>query len=321
MQPLGVVPVGDVRVNCPLCGSAESGFERTVRGYLLERCRPCGFVFMNPQFAPERLDDLYRHRDPQELIDLYSRLTSPAQLASFDEVLMHLECKLPEKGRLLDFGCGPAYACERAAKRGWDSYGIDLGEWCKVAAENRGVKNVRSGYLQDQGFAEGFFDGVIALDVLEHIPQPKQELQQIFRVIRPGGWLLAQVPNYGSLSIRLGSDDFRLNEPPQHVNYFTAATLKRTLLECGYRNIDVTSWGGLKFENIIGKTYQSDITQAIGLPSESGATPRIDAQSSTFTGKQPIWKQLLRPGVDAIFYRYAKVGMGLRVLAQTGVAR
>lgn len=61
------------------------------------------------------------------------------------------------------------------------------------------------------------------------------ELKDIQRVLRPGGLLLLQAPNYRTLSILLGRDDFRLNTPPQYLNYFTPKTLRKLLLQNGFR--------------------------------------------------------------------------------------
>lgn len=304
-----------IRVPCPLCASEQSSFERRVRGLALERCSACGFVFMNPQYTPRKLDELYRHRDTQALVELYSRITSPAQLAGFHAGLALLEEKVPAKGRLLDFGCGPAHGCESAARRGWDAHGLDLGEWCRVAAEARGVRNVHIGYLHEQGFSDGFFDAVAAFDVVEHLPDPKKELRGIRRVLRTGGWILIQVPNYASLSIRLGRDDFRLNEPPQHVNFFEPRTARAMLADCGYSDITITSGGGLKFENILGRPYRSDITEAVD-SMKAGSSVTQNTAADVFTGRRPWWKRALSPIVEGLLYKRLHLGMGLRLLAR-----
>lgn len=45
-------------------------------------------------------------------------------------------------------------------------------------------------------FADGTFDVVAAFDVIEHIEDEKQALEEILRVLKPGGLLLASVPAY-----------------------------------------------------------------------------------------------------------------------------
>jgi len=304
-----------VRVVCPLCHSQRSAYERTVNGYLLERCGDCGFVFTNPQPSLEFLAELYSNRDANALIDFYARTASPSQLAMFDSLLERLEKLHGGVGRLLDLGCGPGYCFERAAKRGWDAHGVDLGEWTAAAAAARNLKNLHVGNLADQSFPDGHFDAVVSVEVFEHLTDPISELKDIQRVLRPGGLLLLQVPNDRTLSILLGRDDFRLNTPPQHLNYFTPHTLRKLLQENGFRVLQLRTGGGLKLENLLGRKYQSDITNA----TESKSLPAAGTPAwQSFTGEKPIWKRMLLPMVDSVFYRAAKVGMSLTAIARFG---
>ncbi len=45
-------------------------------------------------------------------------------------------------------------------------------------------------------YADGHFDAVVALDVLEHIEDDGAALEEWYRVLKPGGWLVATVPAY-----------------------------------------------------------------------------------------------------------------------------
>src|ERR1044071_1858537 len=89
-----------VRVPCALCGSTDSKFERTVAGYALERCRSCGFVFVNPQPTTASIAKLYtQKKDTDWLIQLYSRIACPAVLQQYEEKLDWIERVLPGRGR------------------------------------------------------------------------------------------------------------------------------------------------------------------------------------------------------------------------------
>jgi SAM-dependent methyltransferase len=247
-----------VRVPCPLCGSSHARHERTVRGYDLERCRDCALVFANPQVPADALTDDYREReDPEGLTAHYDRVTTPDVIANYDRVLGELEARLSGRGRLLDFGCGPAYFVERAAGRGWEAHGVEVGEWAVRAAGDRGVANVHVGRLADQRFPDGHFDAVTANQVMEHLPNPKDDLAEIRRVLRPGGVFAAEVPNYRRISIALGRDRFELNYPMAHVNYFTPATLRRLLVACGFEVLGTSTHGGVNWENLLGRPIAS----------------------------------------------------------------
>lgn len=214
-----------VRVACPLCGFHISHHERTLGGFVLERRQSCSLVFMNPQYSKDSLAKLYTVRDSQVLIDLYAKIASPSVIEEYRQTLSLLESYVPGRGRLLDFACAAGYFFEQAAKKGWEAHGVDLGEWTKDAAKVRGLTNLHVGQLRELRFPDHYFDVVYAGQVLEHLWELREDCSEIFRILRPGGLFYADVPNYQTLSILLGKDDFRLNTPPQHINYFTPKTL------------------------------------------------------------------------------------------------
>src|SRR5450755_5034510 len=78
-------------------------------------------------------------------------------------------------------------------------------------------------------FPDGSFDRVIAAEVLEHIPSDQAALNEVARVLRPGGLAAITVPGWLPERIcwRL-SDDYH-NVPGGHVRIFTRGELERKL--------------------------------------------------------------------------------------------
>jgi SAM-dependent methyltransferase len=94
-------------------------------------------------------------------------------------------------GDLLDLGCGyaPLYETYRACVRS-----VTLVDW-----GNSFHSNPHLDYVHDLNepldiFADRSFDTVILSDVLEHLTRPAQVLSEIARVLRPGGYLIMNVP-------------------------------------------------------------------------------------------------------------------------------
>jgi len=308
--------VSRIVVACPVCGERRTRPERSLNGYSLMRCRECDFVYVNPQPTAEELHAAYADRDADDLLQLYAQAMTPARAAELDAVLAKLERLVPTKGKLLDFGCGAGYLVERALARGWAAHGLEAGKWAKSAAEARGVKTVHVGSLTEGLFPPEHFDVVAAKQVLEHIPDLKAELAHLRAALRPGGLFYADVPNYRCLSIVCGRDDFELNTPPQHLNYFTPRTLTRLFKTCGFELVDVDTSGGLKWENLIGRRINSPVAKAYrehDAAVAAGTTP-------TYTATAPVkgrgMKRWVMPFVRAVLYRRAKVGMTLAVTAQ-----
>jgi SAM-dependent methyltransferase len=310
-----------IEVPCPLCDACDTADERVVDGHRLGRCRRCGFVFANPQLPADDLEKIYDNVHTDHLIALYSRIASPSVLERYRDKLDLLEGYLPGKGRLLDFGCAAGYFLELAASRGWDSHGSDVGAWAATAAARRGVKNLRVGHLRELEFPAGYFDVVYAAQIFEHLPRPLDDLREIRRILRPGGLLYIDVPNYQTIPILTGRDDFMLNAPPQHLNYFTPTTLATLFSSGGFSSILIGSGGGLKWENLLGRGISSDIKNAYQLDAPtpgSHASPlpdrRVRGTSTTHALKTVARKYLVRP----LLYDRLRLGMLLYGLARRG---
>lgn len=102
-----------------------------------------------------------------------------------------------EKGaRLLDVGCGEGALVDRYRGWGIDAVGVDA---------HYQSERVRKASLLAMPFEDGSFDGVLCLDVIEHLSlleQPRA-LAEIQRVLCAGGRLLLSVPNLAHLHSRL----------------------------------------------------------------------------------------------------------------------
>ena len=301
---------GLVRQPCPLCGCGDSKQERVIAGYALEKCTNCSLVFMNPRCTGEHLAEIYTVRDEDELIELYARIASPAVLGEYNEKLDRLEKLVPGKGRLLDFACAAGYFFEQAQKRGWDAHGCDVGQWTARAAAARNLENMHVGEFDDLEFPDDHFDVVYAAQVFEHLLNPLEELTKLKRVLKPGGLLYIDVPNYHTLPVMFDKDDFMLNEPPQHINYFTPATMRRLLRDGGLSSVRLSSSGGIKWENLLGRPISSDIASAYGLIDDqsSDAAHRSSFVSRCRTTAKRIAKATV---INPVLYEGMKVGMNL----------
>lgn len=111
----------------------------------------------------------------------------------------HFVCLLgdpPPEARCLDIGCGNGLALRCAAEAGLDTYGLDLST---AALEHSREASPESSLLAADAvalpFAEGAFDCVISLGVLEHTGDVPRALSEVGRVLRPGGKAVLVLPN------------------------------------------------------------------------------------------------------------------------------
>ncbi len=88
---------------------------------------------------------------------------------------------------VLDLGCGPGWYLDAMRDRGAVAFGVEM------SADELFDRPIRAtDTLLGDGtrlpFATGSFDGVMCSNMLEHTPNPELVLDEIARVLRPGGW-------------------------------------------------------------------------------------------------------------------------------------
>ncbi|MEX1018676.1 MAG: class I SAM-dependent methyltransferase, partial [Litorilinea sp.] len=99
--------------------------------------------------------------------------------------------------RLLDVGCGTGALLHVAAARGLDVLGVDLSPVALTHARARYELDTRLllGSGEDLPCADAGFDYVVNLGSLEHFLDPALAVQEMARVLKPGGKAALLVPN------------------------------------------------------------------------------------------------------------------------------
>ena len=111
-------------------------------------------------------------------------------------VLRRLE--IGASAELLDAGCASGRTLDELARYG-NVHGIELNPLGVAAARKRGHRDVQVAAVEDMPFPDNTFDVVTCLDVIEHTPDDRASLRELYRVTKPGGALVVTVPAYQSL--------------------------------------------------------------------------------------------------------------------------
>jgi SAM-dependent methyltransferase len=215
---------------CPICGSPQAVHERWLSSRLggpfeLARCTGCSFVFTN--MSDEAILKANSGFDDEDTAS-YTSNQSAVDRLWFDHVCERLaRAAHRPQPRMLDVGCGNGFLIQRFKRRGWEVAGVDLSSWAEEAARQVGFRLYR-GTIETAPLPAGYFDVVTSTSTLEHIPNLVPHIRAVLRVLKPGGQAyFAGMPNYGSLSVRMGVSAFHHNRPPRHANWFTPRTLRR----------------------------------------------------------------------------------------------
>jgi SAM-dependent methyltransferase len=240
---LNAAPAGRVHRDCPACGTSAGG-AAPVRyahpDWPMVKCARCALIYL--EWVPE-YGALYnelawtkqREREEQR------RLRKQPLLARLDLATRWRLGLLGEAtpaggltawarpGAVLDVGCSTGKAFAKLADS-YVPYGVEIEANAASAAraifEPRGGKVVNadgvSGMVQ---FPAAMFSGISLWSYLEHEARPREALEAARKALRPDGILLVKVPNFNCWNrVVLGADwpGFR---HPDHVQYFTPATL------------------------------------------------------------------------------------------------
>jgi 2-polyprenyl-3-methyl-5-hydroxy-6-metoxy-1,4-benzoquinol methylase len=222
-------------VNCNLCGADDYGVvfaKGFAQLHRIVRCNRCGLMYSNPQ----ELIDCERFQEPEHpkvFDEVQSRQgfrKQNVQLPDNLRALAVIDSLIPKRGKLLEIGSYCGIFLDRIRSDGWDTTGLepDLG----VADYARGKYGHRiiDGVLPQPSLADGSFDAVVMLHVIEHIPDPSSALREIRRIMKPGGILAVETPRFDSLMFKLlGRRERSISNCNGHIYFFTVPTLSQIL--------------------------------------------------------------------------------------------
>jgi 2-polyprenyl-3-methyl-5-hydroxy-6-metoxy-1,4-benzoquinol methylase len=202
------------------------------------KCIHCRLIFRTPFPDSETLATLYKKSwtAPEERKTETGATDLPFARQLLTLLLADLRQDLSGK-RVLDFGAG----------RG--AMALALRE---IGAEVVAVDPFGTDYLNSLGF-ESYrdlhglpwdikFDGIISLEVLEHLIDPKEVLETLHSKLLPGAWLFLTTPNAAGAPARLSGKRWREASKPGHILFFTPKTLRDLLARVGFRKIRRPRW-------------------------------------------------------------------------------
>ena len=152
--------------------------------------------------------------------------------------------------RWLDAGCGTGGLILRLREQ-WPQVkyaGIDFMPLaCELAQKRCGPgTDIREASITALPFGDGVFEAVVSADVVCQVPDPENALREFFRVLRPGGCVVINVPAY--MWMWSYHDD-----SCQTKHRYTRPEMARLLQAAGFADIRTTHWNALPFPAVWAK--------------------------------------------------------------------
>ena len=225
----------DLLNKCPICGNNK--FSEFLQGkdyflsgenFNIQQCNTCGFRFTNPRPSQSCIGKFY---DSEQYISHDSQkqniTTLAYRVARYFAIRQKFSIiKKYSKGKnLLDIGCGTGELLYYCSKNGYQVQGIEPNlKARKFASEKYDLKISED--LYSEFLANNSFDCITLWHVLEHVDQPIETLNQISKLLTPGGTLIIAVPNSNSWDAIHYKNYWAAYDLPRHLSHFTHQTLK-----------------------------------------------------------------------------------------------
>jgi methionine biosynthesis protein MetW len=155
--------------------------------------------------------------------------------------------------RVLDVGCGGGSLVDFAKDWYQEIHGVDISEVALQTATKRGMLcqpcNLNAESLP---YEAGYFDTVVALDVVEHVFDPFHFFRECNRVLKPGGGFILSTPNIGSVQRRLQllifgrfplTTDGTYGYDGGHLHYWTPKDIVALGKKHGFKKVHITGLG------------------------------------------------------------------------------
>lgn len=169
----------------------------------------------------------------------------------------------PPGERVLDVGCGSGKLLYNLRHKFNELCGVEFSgaRVGTAAAALEGLNgDVRQGNIEGRlPWDDGYFDVIVLSDVIEHIINLWPAMEEIHRLLKPGGHVVISTPNIACLRSRLSllvgvfpaskpSEGFDLRTAAElhdggHVHYFTFTMLERLFARYGFKDVKKVGFG------------------------------------------------------------------------------
>ena len=172
----------------------------------------------------------------------YERTTRKS-MADFRGLADRLAARVPAGSRALEVAPGPGFLAIELARRGLCVTTLDISRtFVEIARENARRENVavdcRLGNASDMPFESGGFDFVVCRAAFKNFSEPVKALQEMHRVLRPGGFALV-------IDLRRDTPMSAIHEAIGQMGlgwfsrWFTSLTFRFMLLKRAYTNAEM----------------------------------------------------------------------------------
>ena len=229
-------------VPCNICGSNETRLVYQKWTFNIVQCVACGLVYVNPRAFRVEEDD-YFEGPYLSTIEKDGHLDEG--IATLYGQIIHNLNQRAELGKLLDVGCAMGHFLEFARKYGWDVEGVECSPYAaKYATERFGFQVHPVCALKDAHLQPDCYNSCVLVEVIEHLPDPREAMTEVWRLLQPGGLVYLTTPNFSSYLSLLVREHWYAIIPAGHLYYFDSSSLGKLLSSVGFTDVETVTLDG-----------------------------------------------------------------------------
>lgn len=223
--------------SCIVCGQKQHKlFSYQSHDYF--RCVECGLVSTYPYPSESEILEHYTKGFNE---GNYHRLRtwSAQYMQVYKEMAEFLRQNMAAAGcsltgaSILDIGCFTGDFIEVVDSEGADAYGIELQSRAVEIASQRFPGRIYQTDVFNSTLPKDQFDVISMLGLIEHVTEPVNLLRRVVSILKPGGFLLIQTPNSGSMLASLLKQLWPPYAPIEHIHLFSRRSLETAFSQLG----------------------------------------------------------------------------------------
>ncbi|MBJ7347978.1 MAG: class I SAM-dependent methyltransferase [Thermoleophilaceae bacterium] len=234
---VGLETIKTLKQECWGCGEPASP-DPTFGQLGYYSCSSCELMFA-PELDLEKLrelyDDSYFNQYPG--VEEYESDDSARQYEA--DVRLDWMAQWASDGTLLEVGSATGVFLDAARSKGFAVVGVEPAKGVAQRAIDRYALTVHVGLIEDVELQPESFDVVCGWHVLEHITRPRPTLQLMGGLLRPGGRVFFEVPNFASTMSRRLALNWMPLDPQHHVSQFGPSSLRTVMESAGFHDIQI----------------------------------------------------------------------------------
>lgn len=145
-----------------------------------------------------------------------------------------------KEGKVLEYGSGEGYLNKRLATK-YEAYAYDISEYARKALKK--ISPDSHVLASENEFQSESMDGIISLHTLEHVPNPEETINLLYRTLKKDGILFYVVPNIDGWGHKIKKDKWFGYRDETHISMLPTQQWKELTKKAGFDVIKTSSDG------------------------------------------------------------------------------